>query len=460
VLEEREAERRGLEEQREALAKEEGRAEVEVTRLRGERQAAGRRADDLTRRISEDEAEIARAEGRAQNYEANAAQGDQEGEAIAAQAAEVAEQRRALTEELEDLRERERGGAERTREVRERAEEVQRALDESGEGLSARRLETQRLEMTREELYGRAREELALEPEDLRRDFETDPALEDEGALEALGAEVATLREKLDKIGPVNVDAVHELEEVSQRLEFLEGQAKDLEEARRSLNDTIAKIDSESRRLFLDTFEQVRVGFQRIFRQLFGGGKADVQLDPEVDVLEAGIEIFARPPGREMLSIGLLSGGQRTMTALALLFAVFEVCPSPFCVLDEVDAALDDANIDRFLALLEGFVESSQFLVVTHNKGTMSACESLFGVTMQTKGVSSFVAVELEEVDEFAPGETTGKARGMGGDGPPSPPSGPAEGSEPIVELTPARARRDGTVEGGTAERVESEETV
>ncbi len=122
------------------------------------------------------------------------------------------------------------------------------------------------------------------------------------------------------------------------------------------------------------------------------------------------MDILARPPGRELLPIGLLSGGQRTMTALALLFAVFEARPSPFCVLDEVDAALDDANIDRFLGMLDGFRATTQFIVVTHNKGTMSACQALYGVTMQVKGVSRFVAVELGEVDELAPG-TTGKAR-------------------------------------------------
>jgi chromosome segregation protein len=454
-----ESERRGLEEQRDALAKEENRAQVEVTRLRGERQASERGLGDLVRRVQEDEGEIARSQGRARNYEANAEQGDRECATIADQARALSQERAALESRLTELRERERGGAQRIREVRERAEEVQRELDAAGERLGQARLTAQRLEMSREELLGRAHEELELEAEDLRLDFEADPELLEDGALDQLARRVGELREKLEKIGPVNVDAVHELEEVAERLEFLEAQALDLANARKSLNDTIAKIDAESRRLFLETFDEVRVGFQRIFRQLFGGGRADVQLEEGVDVLEAGIEIMARPPGREMLAIGLLSGGQRTMTALALLFAVFEARPSPFCVLDEVDAALDDANIDRFLGMLEGFVESSQFIVVTHNKGTMSACDALYGVTMQTKGVSTFVSVELDEVEQFAPGETTGKARageadGQGGDRA-DPPSGPDD--EPIVELVPARANHDGTLTGGTALRVENE---
>jgi len=222
--------------------------------------------------------------------------------------------------------------------------------------------------------------------------------------------------------------------------------------------DTIRTIDEESRRLFVETFEEVRGNFQRIFRLLFGGGKADIRLAEGEDVLDAGVEIVARPPGRELLAIGLLSGGQRTMTALALLFAVFEARPSPFCILDEVDAALDDANIDRFLGMLEQFRESTQFIVVTHNKGTMAASQALYGVTMQVKGVSRFVAVELDEVDEFVP-DTKGKARpreagsasenGVGDDddAEPADGSGPTEGrvdadesGEPIKEIQAHRA--------------------
>jgi chromosome segregation protein len=144
------------------------------------------------------------------------------------------------------------------------------------------------------------------------------------------------------------------------------------------------------------------VNFQRIFRQLFGGGKADVTLTEGEDPLNAGVEIVARPPGRELLPIGLLSGGQRTLTALALLFAVFEAKPSPFCILDEVDAALDDVNVTRFLAMLEGYRATTQFVVVTHNKVTMAACQRLYGVTMETKGVSRQVSVEIADVDRWA----------------------------------------------------------
>jgi len=449
LLEQMEVDRHRMEERREALSREESRAHVELTRLQGELSALRRRQEDLARRVTEDEQEVTRADGRAKDYEANAESGDEEGERIAVDAARLAEERGALELRLDELREVERTGAERIREMRERAEEVQRSLDLVAERLSEARLEAQRLELARTELFERSREELDLDADALRADFEPEPELAAEDALAALAERVTELRTQLDKIGPVNVEAVHELEEVQGRLEFLEGQVKDLADARRSLAETITRIDSESRRLFLETFEEVRSNFQRIFRRLFGGGRADVMLDDEVDVLEAGIEIVARPPGREMLSIGLLSGGQRTLTALALLFAVFEARPSPFCVLDEVDAALDDANIDRFLGMLDTFLESTQFIVVTHNKGTMSACETLYGVTMQIKGVSSFVTVELDEVEEFVPGETTGKAReridGVATDD--------RESGEPVVELQPARTQRDGSLEGGTMVR-------
>ncbi|MEM8711190.1 MAG: AAA family ATPase, partial [Planctomycetota bacterium] len=352
-----------------------------------------------------------------------------------------------LEEAIEGLRERERSGAQRISETRRAAEAVQGELDIQSETLGKHRLEAQKSDLARQEIVGRAVEELELQEHDLREAFvASEEELADESTLKDLEKHVATVKSQLDRLGPVNVEAVHELEEVGGRLEHLETQSADLAEARKTLLDTIKTIDEESRKLFVETFEEVRGNFQRIFRLLFGGGKADVRLEEGVDVLDAGVEIVARPPGRELLSIGLLSGGQRTMTALALLFAVFEARPSPFCVLDEVDAALDDANVDRFLGMLDGFRETTQFIVVTHNKGTMAASQALYGVTMQVKGVSRFVSVELDEIDEFVP-ETIGSAKrastGEGGAGsaassgdvPDSPAERDQESGEPIKEI-------------------------
>ncbi|MHC5101317.1 MAG: chromosome segregation protein SMC, partial [Planctomycetota bacterium] len=159
------------------------------------------------------------------------------------------------------------------------------------------------------------------------------------------------------------------------------------------------RINKESREKFEVTFEQIRDNFQQLFRKLFGGGKADIILENPEDILESGIEIVARPPGKETRTISLLSGGEKTMTAIALLFSVFKTKPSPFCVLDEVDAALDEANNERFNLIVQDFQKQSQFVIITHSKRTMSIADVLYGITMQTQGVSKKISVQFESVD-------------------------------------------------------------
>ena len=170
--------------------------------------------------------------------------------------------------------------------------------------------------------------------------------------------------------------------------------------SREALLAAIKKIDAQSRELFIATFTAIRGQFQEMFRRMFGGGKADVFLEEGVDVLEAGIEIVARPPGKETRSIALLSGGERTMTAVALMFAIYLAKPSPFCILDEVDAALDEANVDRFAAAVTDFSKQSQFIIVTHNKRTMASGHTIMGVSMPEPGVSRKIAVRLEDVGD------------------------------------------------------------
>lgn len=414
-LEQMEKSRRALEAERETLQREESRAQVELSSAKAELGGLEQRISSNERVLTETRAEIERARTRATTYGQSADEGRGEVGTIEGEASGLAASKEELDAKLGELREQERSGAARISETRKAAEAVQGELDREAESLGKMRLDAQRAGLARDEVATRAAEELELDGEGLRGAFEHDEVEVDDAELEELDREVNKLRAQLDRLGPVNVEAVHELEEVGGRLEHLETQATDLAEARKTLFDTIKTIDEESRRLFVETFEEVRSNFQRNFRLLFGGGKADVLLEEGEDVLDAGVEIVARPPGRELLKIGLLSGGQRTMTALALLFSVFEARPSPFCVLDEVDAALDDANVDRFLGMLDGFRETTQFIVVTHNKGTMAASQALYGVTMQVKGVSRFVSVSLDEVDEFAP-ESTGKADGKSGE--------------------------------------------
>ncbi|MCI0639017.1 MAG: chromosome segregation protein SMC [Gemmataceae bacterium] len=221
--------------------------------------------------------------------------------------------------------------------------------------------------------------------------------------------EIEELRRKLSRLGSVNLEALDELQELDKRAADLHAQFDDLTGAKKSLEEIIAKINLDSRKIFVEMFNAVRGHFQELFRKLFGGGMADVVLEDENDVLETGIEIIARPPGKELRTISLMSGGEKTLTAVALLLAIFRSKPSPFCILDEVDAALDEANIGRYCAVLREFQEQSQFIIVTHSKKTMAAADVLYGITMQESGISKQVAVRFEDwVEEEQPEAAAG----------------------------------------------------
>lgn len=222
---------------------------------------------------------------------------------------------------------------------------------------------------------------------------------------EVVALMVDELSEKIDAMGPVNIDAIHEFDELEQRHQFLESQFQDLTKSKDELREVIQKINLTTRQLFSDTFEKVRVNFQQMFRELFGGGKADLVLIDGDDPLECGIDIIAKPPGKQLQSITLLSGGEKTMTAVALLFSIYMVKPSPFCVLDEMDAPLDESNISRFIKILDRFVAQSQFVVITHNKRTISRADVLYGVTMEEQGVSKLVGVRLTPRGEIVDAE-------------------------------------------------------
>lgn len=213
---------------------------------------------------------------------------------------------------------------------------------------------------------------------------------------------VADLTERIEAMGPVNLDAIQEYDELEQRQIFLEKQNADLVNSKAELHAVILKINRTTRELFADTFARIRENFQIMFTELFGGGRANLMLIDESDPLESGIEIIAKPPGKQLQSVSLLSGGERTMTAVALLFAIYMVKPSPFCVLDEMDAPLDESNISRFIKILDRFVDQSQFVVITHNKRTISRADMLYGVTMEEHGVSKIVSVKFTTREESA----------------------------------------------------------
>lgn len=296
-------------------------------------------------------------------------------------------QSRALHDEVEEMIEQRDNCQIRLRERRARQEE-------SEQKIHAVQLQLNEVRVKTESLLERVTEELGIDLEKAYENYQ-----QQEIDWEEVRQEIGDLRGKIERLGNVNVDAIGQQEELEQRFEFLSKQVEDLNQSKAQLEQLIQKINLESREKFRTTFEEVRANFQDLFRKLFGGGKADVVLENPEDLLECGIEIFAKPPGKQPRTISQLSGGEKTLTAIALQFAIFKCKPSPFCFLDEVDAALDEANNERFNLIVKEFEKDSQFVIITHSKRTMSIADLLFGVTMQTQGVSKKISVKFDEAE-------------------------------------------------------------
>lgn len=323
-------------------------------------------------------------------------------------------------------------------EIRSELQTARTAVQEAEEALQQKRISQRELEVKAEAVRERAHEQLNLDVHDAWQeavnqmneqaaapisepanedsdDVEAGASVEEESARtdlqninwEQVEAQIHELRGKIQRLGNVNLDAITEQEELEGKHDDLTEQVQDIEQAARQLAELIKRINEDSRTRFQRTFDEIReqfAGQNGLFRKLFGGGKADIMLQPDdegnIDVLEAGIEITAKPPGKEPQSINLLSGGEKTMTAVALLMAIFKTKPSPFTVLDEVDAALDEANVERFTHVLHEFLDRTHFIVITHHKRTMQACDVLYGITMQERGVSKRVAVSFDQVSK------------------------------------------------------------
>ena len=206
---------------------------------------------------------------------------------------------------------------------------------------------------------------------------------------------ITELRSKIERVGPVNMMAIDQFDELEERHEFLTVQRRDLVDSIAATDEAIKRIDRTTRERFQEAFVAVNEHFQVTFETLFGGGRAGLMLLDETDVLESGIDIIAQPPGKQLQNIQLLSGGEKALTAMALMFAIFKYKPSPFCLLDEIDAPLDDANIGRFVDMLRGLQERTQFVLVTHNRKTMEIADRLYGVTMEEPGVSKLISVDM-----------------------------------------------------------------
>jgi chromosome segregation protein len=305
--------------------------------------------------------------------------------------------------------------------VREEAlRESRRTLTEIQERRGALEVELAQKEMAVQNLRERVQQKYQLKLDDIRSECIT-ITFADEGPakvhvmtpeeMAAAGAatdwnevakQVEVLQARIDEMGPVNLVAIEEYEETEQRFQFLSQQHDDLVQAKAQLLEVINRINAQTRDMFKETFEKIRENFRTMFTEVFGGGKADLVLMDENDLLESGIEIVARPPGKQLQTISLLSGGEQTMTAVSLLFSIYQVKPSPFCVLDELDAPLDESNINRFVRILQRFLVHSQFIIITHNKRTIGMADVLYGVTMQEHGVSKIVSVKFHKASDAA----------------------------------------------------------
>lgn len=261
-------------------------------------------------------------------------------------------------------------------------------------------LETQaaQTQTQRDNILAELQERYALTIEEARKQVP-----QTEKSLEQAEKILRALRHEIESAGDINLTSIEEYSKYQTRYQFLNEQIDDLEVSKSELLGIIEQLDAESRKIFKEVFEKIRANFQKNFQILFVGGEADLQFTDTEDILEAGIEIIAKPPGKQMRSINLLSGGEKCLTAVALLFAIFEVKSAPFCILDEIDAPLDDSNVERFVNVVKEFVDRCQFIIITHNKRTMAIADRLFGVSMEEKGVSKLLSIEFNQAENPEP---------------------------------------------------------
>jgi chromosome segregation protein len=340
-------------------------AEMELQRLAGEIETVAARTADAEKTIADTEGKLEQLAGKI---------GEAEKE-LAAHTEQVA----ALRSEFTSV-----NGA---------MEGVQEQIDTGSRREHELSLSKNELSVRIETLIEHTMEELQINLHETYAAWQENPQSMD---WDAVAAEINELKGKISRLGNVNLDAILEQSQLEERQATLTGALQDIVDAKTQLEELIGKINEDSRVRFAESFAAVRSEFNEMFRRLFGGGKADLILENPDDILESGIEIMARPPGKEPQSMSLLSGGEKTMTAVALVMSIFKSKPSPFCILDEVDAALDEANTTRFAGIIQDFLSHSQFIVITHNKRTMSVANTLYGVTMQEQGVSKRVAVKFD----------------------------------------------------------------
>ena len=396
---EREEELRGLEAENAVESQRLTERRIAASQMEQELSFVGRQEETIDGRIAELSDSAAERKGRIDGYESS----------IARLEGESAE----LLEALPDLKEKAAGFVSLIAEERERRSQLMEKIEAADRSAAEKRadldrardfrtkLEVQATEITmkRQNIYAHLQDEYGLFADAVMR--QDDPVWKGGVVppLEELEAKVASIQAEIAALGPVNMVAVEECQELEERYAREKAQEEDLVAARAQLVELIGNLNDTSSGMFKKTFEQANANFQAMFSKLFGGGEARlVLLENAEDPLECGIDIIARPPGKRPQSVSLLSGGERTMTAVALLFSIFMIKPAPFCMLDELDAALDDANIGRFVEQLKEFLAQSQFLIITHNQHTIAGSDLVYGVSQQEKGISRVISMKLSDI--------------------------------------------------------------
>ncbi|MDO4620074.1 MAG: AAA family ATPase, partial [Lachnospiraceae bacterium] len=303
------------------------------------------------------------------------------------------EEASALEKEREELMTKKRALSESHREFFEKRDELSDRMGRLDREHFRLTSQKEKFETGREERAAYMWEEYDMTPGDVRA-YVLPEKSEDRAALRK---ELARIKDTIRKLGHVNVNAIEEYKVVAERHTFLTAQHDDLIKSEETLAGIIANLDEGMRRQFKEKFAEIQVEFDKAFKELFGGGHGSIELDPDADLLEAGIAIIAHPPGKKLQNMMQLSGGEKALTAIALLFAIQNLKPSPFCLLDEIEAALDENNVDRFAQYLHKLTKNTQFIIITHRRGTMTTADRLYGITMQEKGVSTLVSVNLIE---------------------------------------------------------------
>lgn len=309
----------------------------------------------------------------------------------------LVKQRHESRHEIEEINQSRQSLLDRLDEIRNKLNEERKRHDELSSRVSDLRVELREIDVRIEQLISQATNELHIDLLQAYENYTHDESRD----WDSIRAEIDELRGKIERLGNVNLDAIDEQEELQKREKFLSEQIEDIVSSRKQLTNLINRINAQCRKRFEESFQQVRRHFNELFRKLFGGGKADIFLTDPDNVLESGIEIVARPPGKELRTLSLLSGGEKVLVSLAVLFSFFKARPSPFCLLDEVDAALDEANTERFARLLKEFLQNTQFIIITHCKRTIAIADQIYGLTMHHPGVSTLISVRFEEASKL-----------------------------------------------------------